>query len=148
VAGSLVSSQVNGDWIESFVLGIGLNLAVTPTLGAAGWFVRATALSASGIELALAAAFPALRDQLARRIVQLQQLDGPEQFFRAYQKRSGIIGKLVAIHPEEATSPGDEPLAAGRLLAIHPDLSLEIEGCGERIRRGRLMLAPAYPTAN
>jgi biotin-(acetyl-CoA carboxylase) ligase len=142
VAGSLVSTQVNGDRIESFVMGIGLNLAVAPGLDSTGFVGRTTALREVGIELSLAAAFTALRGHLARRITRLRQPGGPEALFRDYHRRSGTIGQRVSIYREDASSPADLPQATGRLMAIHPDLSLELEGCPERFRSGRLLLAP------
>jgi BirA family biotin operon repressor/biotin-[acetyl-CoA-carboxylase] ligase len=140
VSGSLVATQVNGEGIESFVLGIGVNVEVAPRLDANRFPGEATSLRALGIELPLPGIFDALRQALARRLDQLGTPAGPSALFADYCRRSGVVGRAVAIHPETAASPTETPLATGRLLAIHSDLSLEIEGCPGRIRSGRLSL--------
>lgn len=140
VAGSLVSSQVTGGVIDSFILGIGLNLESAPPLGNQDLAGEPTSLRASGIVMTLPEAFAGLRVALARRISQLLAPGGPEQLFTDYRQRSAVVGRLVAVFPEAAVSADKAPLAKGRLLAIHPDLSLEIEGHAERLRSGRLRL--------
>ncbi len=142
VAGSLVSTQVTGGQIDSFTLGIGLNLETAPRLGNQELAGEPTSLRAAGIALSLPAAFAGLRVALARRIAQLLSPEGPEQLFAAYRQRSRAIGRLVSVYPEAAVSADEVPLATGRLLAIHPDLSLEIEGHAERLCSGRLRLTP------
>lgn len=140
VAGSLVSTQVSGGQIDSFILGIGLNLEAAPRLGNQDLAGEPTSLRAAGIALTLPEAFASLRVALARRISQLLGPAGPEQLFMDYRQRSRVVGRLVAVYPEAAVSAGEAPLAKGRLLAIHPDLSLEIEGHAERLCAGRLRL--------
>lgn len=140
VAGSLVSSQVSGGHIDSFVLGIGLNLETAPRLGNQDLAGEPTSLRASGVALHISEAFASLRVALARRISQLLGPGGPEQLFADYRQRSRVVGRLVAVYPETAVSANEVPIATGRLLVIHPDLSLEIEGHAERLRSGRLRL--------
>lgn len=140
VAGSLVSTQVSGGQIDSFLLGIGLNLETAPRLENQDLAGEPTSLRAAGIVMTLPEAFARLRVAVARRISQLLGPAGPGQLFADYRQRSRVVGRMVAIYPETAVSAEEAPLATGRLLAIHPDLSLEIEGHAERLRSGRLRL--------
>lgn len=142
VSGSLVSTAVDGELIESFVLGIGLNVEASPRLPGHGFVPRVTCLRDAGVPLSPLAAAEGLLAALATRIAQLRDA-GPAALFDDYVRRSRIIGRQVSIYPDDASSPqGTLPMAAGRLRAIHPDLSLEIEGHSGRYRTGRLQLSP------
>ena len=145
VSGSLVSTSVNGEVIESFVLGIGLNVEATPGLPGPGFVQHVTCLRDAGVPLSLPDAVEALLVALAARIATLREA-GPAVLFEDYIRRSGVLGRQVSIYPEDASSPEVTlPVATGRLIAIHPDLSLEIEGQCGRIRAGRLQLPPYEP---
>lgn len=133
VSGSLVSTEVDGSRILSCVLGIGINLEQAPDLGADARFGGATSLKDHGIVATIQDTFHRLLDLIERRLHQLHASDGPNRLAADYRKRVGGIGRSVEIHQEGAR----DIIAAGRLLDVHPDLALEIEGVG-RIEQGRL----------
>jgi hypothetical protein len=77
---------------------------------------------------------------LSGRITQLCA-EGPEDLQRDYLARAGVVGREGSLYPEFADSPDKaSPLASGRILAVHPDLSLEFAGHTGRYQSGRLLL--------
>lgn len=143
ISGSLVSSQVVDDHIVSFVLGIGLNVATAPELDRQTHCGGATSLRQEGFEVTLVDVFQGLMKALATRIPQLREPSGRAQISHDYLGRVGGVGRLVELYPESADGFHETPLiAAGRLVAVHPDLSVEIEGSSGRSQNGRLRFAP------
>jgi biotin-(acetyl-CoA carboxylase) ligase len=133
VSGSLVSTQLDGPKVISCVLGIGINLEQAPELGVDRRFGVATSLRSHGIIATIPHVFGQLLSSIKARLDQLGAPDGASALAADYRERMGGIGRMVEIHQET----GDEILARGRLLNVHADLSLEIEGIG-RIEKGRL----------
>jgi BirA family biotin operon repressor/biotin-[acetyl-CoA-carboxylase] ligase len=137
VSGSLVSTQLDGDRISSCVLGIGLNVRRAPDLARDSLAGAATSLLACGVHPPLKTVFELLLAAIAARLAQLGTHDGPRTLYRDYRKHLGGMGRWVEILPE---SGDPRPLAVGKLLDVHEDLSLEIEGV-EAVRFGRLRFA-------
>jgi biotin-(acetyl-CoA carboxylase) ligase len=141
ISGSLVSTQVEGEQITSFVLGIGLNVGAAPTLADDAWAGPATSLAGQGIDVALPNVFRELLKTLAHRICEMRDRAGRAAIFRAYQERLGGVGSHVQVFPESFNFDSETlPIASGRLIGVHPDLSIQIEGCPELIRSGRLRM--------
>jgi len=138
VAGVLTATQSKGGRLDLVVLGIGVNVAVRPEVPPTPFVPDVGALP--GVEL------PALLretlDAVERRFRELVA-DGPASIADAYRERSVILGRRVRVYGEgipESTPAAEwpEPLAAGVVRSIEPDLSLRIDGAERPIRRGRL----------
>jgi biotin-(acetyl-CoA carboxylase) ligase len=138
VSGSLVSTQLDGGRIISCELGIGINLESAPELGLERYFGAATSLRDHGIVAAIPDVFPRLLDLIQARLTQLSSPEGASALARNYRDRVGGVGRLVEILQEQQ----EEIIAKGRLLDVHADLSLEVEGFG-RVEKGRLRFADA-----
>lgn len=140
VAGTIAATQLEGNQIESVVYGIGVNVEVVPevspnpcvpaaaslrsTLADAGWTVAKAAM--------------ALVASLDRRLHELRGGIG-EQLTAVYSNYSACIGQRVRIWPRKVQDfAATKPVAMGKLLAIHHDLTLTIEGIDEPVRDGRL----------
>lgn len=146
LAGSLVSSQVVGDQITSFVLGVGLNVGAVPELGNDQLFGGATSLRQEGLQATLAETFHGLLRTLASRIRQLAGAAGRARIQADYASRLGGIGRQVELYPEGCERRGQTPMiASGRLLQVLPDLSLLIEDSPNSFRSGRLLFVPTTP---
>ena len=142
VSGSLVSTDIRGEAIQSFVLGIGVNVESVPNLTDSGFAPRVTSLRREGMCVALSEVFDCLLVALSNRLRQLRET-GPESWFGDYHRRSGVLGRIASVFPEHASSPSDiAPLATGRVQAIHPDLSLQLDSRTESFQNGRLHLHP------
>jgi biotin-(acetyl-CoA carboxylase) ligase len=148
LSGSLVSSQVVGDQITSFVLGIGLNVGVVPELGDDQLFGGATSLKLEGLHVTLAETLQGLLRTLASRIRQMTGTAGRSRIQADYVARLGGIGRQVELYPEGCERRGQTPMiASGRLLEVRPDLSLLIEDRSNSYRSGRLRFVspPSLP---
>ena len=141
VAGVITSTLAKGERIEHAILGIGVNIAATPTLPP-GRFVQ-TPISlreaAPDALITLPVFLPVLLERLAKRHEQLVA-DGPEPLLADYVARSGVIDRQVEIW-EESAGETDSPalIAKGRVETIHADLSLQLAEQAEPIHRGRLV---------
>ncbi|GEM_PF-2135509 len=85
ILGSLVATQVDGEQITSFVLGIGLNVGAAPALADDGW-------AGQGIDVAQPTVFRELLKTLAVRIREMRDRAGRATIYRAYQERLGGVG--------------------------------------------------------
>jgi hypothetical protein len=121
------------------------SVQVVRTAGAAldgrpGFVSRATCLRESAGDVSLEEVTRALLAALSGRITQLCA-EGPEGLQRDYLARAGVVGREGSLFPEFADSPDKaSPLASGRIVAVHPDLSLEVAGHTGRFQSGRLLL--------
>jgi BirA family biotin operon repressor/biotin-[acetyl-CoA-carboxylase] ligase len=144
VGGVLVHSRSVGDTLEHAVLGIGLNVASAPVLSPTPFVLGTTSLAAHGIVASLATILERVLDHLARRWQSLAS-DGAEPLVAAYAAASAIVGQEVVVFDEAwAPEPGTPPFAAGRVVRIRPDLSLELADTDAPIRHGRLARRTAW----
>lgn len=136
VSGGLTATHIQGDWIESVVFGIGVNVAVAPKLKKSP--LKATSLAPFGVDLGTLSFL--LMQHLDRQVQKLIQLD-TAAIFSAYRNYADFIGRAVKIWPESAeTCAGDpaQPLHGGVVEELLPDLSLRLDTLAEPVRRGRM----------
>ena len=155
VAGILAYTQAREATVTSVILGIGLNVETTPPVDrtpfapAVGCLRElAGGLDAYGRTARAARRGPlldALLDALDRNYRVLLS-EGFRPLLDRYRKRSVVLGREVTICSEDSEW---EPtvLAEGRVRAMGEDLELYLEGRREPVRRGRLVLGRAVPTA-
>jgi biotin-(acetyl-CoA carboxylase) ligase len=141
VGGVISATHVQGDLVAHLLLGIGVNVAASPAVPrdprvpAAGSLAALAGADAPGLrELAFA-----LLRELDRAIDDLVAGRGAD-LVAAYQERSVVVGREVAIWPVAEDAPAGEPLLRGRVLAVRDDLGLELEGHAEAVYVGRLTL--------
>lgn len=144
IAGVLTTTQTRGRRVEAVTLGIGLNVDRAPVVEPTPFVPRTGALRHcdGGEAVRLHQVLRCLLDALGRRHRELLT-GGGDDLYRAYRDASLVPGRRVRIWPEGqgervAGGPWPAPLAAGRVLAIEPDLSLRIEECDEPVCGGRL----------
>ncbi|MFO7546016.1 MAG: biotin--[acetyl-CoA-carboxylase] ligase [Trueperaceae bacterium] len=144
VAGVLTTTQLQAGRVRHAVIGIGVNVAVTPPLPAekraapAGCLGNTDARFAA--EDAWAMLLPALLRALERGRADLVGGHGDE-LFEAYRARAAFLGKHVTIWPVEEHAFGvGAPIARGRVQDLLPDLSLVLEGNAEPVRMGRMTI--------
>ena len=143
VCGVITSTLAKGERIEHVVLGIGVNIAITPELPS-GKFVQ---LPCSLREFApdtlitLPAILAILLKSLAKRHKQLLE-HGPGALHNDYVHHSCVIGRKVEVWEETAGECDNAKLiASGRVTDILPDLSLRLDAVAEPVQRGRLIFA-------
>ncbi len=144
LAGVLTASQALEESITLAVLGIGLNVAVTPEVPPTMFVPKVTSLAEQGIACDLSVACLALLDALARRWQGLLAR-GTAELFAAYRDASVVLGRSVTVWDEgldESVPPAawPPPLARGVVTGIGDDLTLRIAGLAEPVGRGRLAL--------
>ena len=141
LSGALTHTEVVDGRITGVAYGIGLNVEVAPngiadaSVGAATSLKSHSATKAHASDVGL--------NLLACLGVRLSQLSkGAEALILdAYRRLSICIGRHVAIAGDaQFGEPSDRIVGEGKLLGIYPDLSLEIEGCVEPVRSGRIVL--------
>ena len=143
VSGVITSTLAKGELIEHAILGIGVNIAATPTLQP-GRFVQPPVClreAAPDALITLPVFLPVLLERLAKRHEQLLT-GGPGPLLRDYTALSCVIGREVEIW-EETAGETDSPklITKGMVEAIHEDLALALEGQAEQVHRGRLVFA-------
>lgn len=149
VAGVLTSTQVLGERITHFVMGIGLNVACSPDIPRTPFVPAITSLAEAGLHLSLTEALLTLLTSLADCWARLQE-DGPDTLFSAYRAHSLVIGRRVCIwdesagerEPDEGLPP---PRVCGTVRDIGSDLCLYMEGSDLPVTRGRLAFAEQVP---
>lgn len=136
VAGVLTSTQIQGSLVQRAVFGIGINVAQAPELDPTPFVPRAGDLS--HFQIALPDLLHALIDAMDEGVRTLRS-SGSDILFEAYRARAAFLDKSVTIWPDDL-SPSEEarPIARGRVLDLHPDLSLSIEGHPNLVRKGRM----------
>lgn len=134
IAGVLAWGQTEGTRLDSIVLGIGLNVEITPTGVRDEAVERATAVSALTAGVGLGDAFSVLVRHLS---------DGYRMFISGnmasmvarYRARSVALGRKVRWVPDG--DPVGEQVE-GRAVHVADDLALVIEGRAEPLRSGRI----------
>jgi biotin-(acetyl-CoA carboxylase) ligase len=143
IAGVLAATQIKDRTIQSIILGIGLNIVACPNLEPTIFVPEGGCLNDApgGEVVTLERVLPAVLDAVARRYRTLIE-KGPHELLAEYRRLSLVTGRAVRVWNEDLL-PGrqggwPEPLAAGIVRDIAPDLSLLIEGCDDPVTRGRL----------
>ena len=143
VSGVITSTLAKSELIEHTILGIGVNIAATPTLQP-GLFVQPPVClreAAPDALITLPVFLPVLLERLAKRHEQLLTA-GLGPLLRDYTALSCVIGREVEIW-EETAGETDSPnlITKGTVEAIHDDLALALKGQSEPVHRGRLVFA-------
>jgi len=151
IAGVLTVTQTSGNRLDHAILGVGLNVAVTPSLPTTPFVPAVGSLQgeAAGRNLTLSKMLQAVLNAIASRYQELLQ-QGPEPLFTAYREACLVLGRRVCIWAEEqVTSPDPAvwppPMASGVVVDIAHDLSLRLHGHKQWVTKGRLALAEACP---
>jgi biotin-(acetyl-CoA carboxylase) ligase len=142
VGGVLAGSVCRGDSLEVAVLGVGVNVAHTPSIQRTPFVPAANCLNEAGSDTTLAQFTWCLLEKLAERHDALLN-DGPAGLLRAYRQASCVVGRRVRVWDESvddlaALHAKPAPLAAGVVESIGADLSLRMEEQRAPLARGRL----------
>ena len=140
VAGTIAATELEGDRIESVVYGIGVNVETIPEVEPNPCVPAAASLKSTLPDAGwnVAKATTALVASLGRRLAEMRGGIG-EQLTDVYTRFSACIGQEVRVWPRKVSDfAGTDPIAVGKLRAIHPDMTLTIEGVDEPVRDGRL----------
>ena len=136
VAGVLTATHLKKQMVECAVFGLGVNVARAPAVEPTP-FVPATGSLASH-----AVPVPRLLTEVVRALdtgMRLLRADGSDSLYRRYCDLSDVIGRTVRLWPEESVDGSESPpFAEGRVIALNPDLSLQLEGRDTPVRGGRL----------
>jgi biotin-(acetyl-CoA carboxylase) ligase len=143
IGGVLAYTQTQGQVVTSAVLGIGLNVEVTPAVEPTPFVPSIACLQEfirGGKHGSLATLVGRLLATLNRNYRELLQ-GGYRSLLERYRQRSTVTGELCTICTEESDH---EPrvIAVGRLAAIGDGLELYVDGHRRPITRGRLLLGP------
>jgi BirA family biotin operon repressor/biotin-[acetyl-CoA-carboxylase] ligase len=145
VGGVLTASQTQGDAVTAVVVGIGLNVAIAPSVPPTPFVPSVGSLALAGSPLTWQDAWPAVLDALGRRLVETAR-HGPASLLQAYRDASLVVGREVCVFedaepPAEGSGGPPRLLRRGLVRAIRDDLSLLLEGQDEPVTRGRLAFA-------
>ena len=141
VCGVITSTLAKGERIEHAVLGIGINIAITPELPSGKFVQPPSSLHefAPDTLITLPAILPILLKSLTNRYKQLLE-HGPGALHNDYVHHSCVIGRKVEVWEETAGECDNAKLiASGRVTDILPDLSLRLDAVAEPVHRGRLI---------
>lgn len=147
VAGAITATRIQGDTIEHAMLGIGFNVETCPPLPPSPSVPEATCLRRLPelAEVQFCPAATALLRACWSRVQYLKEC-GFRPMLSDYRARSACLGRPVSIWPDSEFTSGIEkhhPIAAGRLIAIYDDLSLQIQGVEQPVYTGRLRMETA-----
>lgn len=141
LGGVLAYTQTRDRTVTSAVLGIGLNVEVTPTVELTP-FVPAVSsirgLAADGASVTQRVMLGLLLGALQRNY-DLLLLAGCRPLLERYRQRSTIIGRECTVCTDESDME-IETIASGRVVAIGDGLELHLEGEERPITRGRLLI--------
>jgi len=140
IGGVLTSARSQDGRIRSAVLGIGLNVAVAPTVPPTPFTTGVTCLRDCMPlpEDGLTQILRLLLSALAERFEELVR-KGPKPLLDAYRAASLVLGREVEIRPDGQPAG---PHRRGRVLGIGPDLALTLTDGPEPVTVGRLILLP------
>jgi len=156
VAGVLAYTQTRGATVTSVVLGIGVNVEVTPAVVPTAFVPAATSLrehTGSADEPGadrgpeLGASMPrVLRGVLNAIATNYEALleHGYRPLVDRYRARSAVLGREVLLSSDEADEV-PRVFASGRVVGIGDGLELRLEGHSDPIDRGRLILGARLP---
>ncbi|MFT4691597.1 MAG: biotin-(acetyl-CoA carboxylase) ligase [Limisphaerales bacterium] len=140
VAGTLAASQLDGGVVESVTYGIGVNVDIVPDVPGDPFVPRAGSLKSTLPEAGwtVGKVLVELIRSLGQRVIELRS-EVAEQLATVYVRQSACIGEDVRVWARKVSDCSSEaPIASGKLLAIHDDLSIRIEGHEQPITAGRL----------
>ncbi len=144
IAGVLTVIQSRGDRLATVLLGIGLNVQVTPAVEPTVFVPEVTCLRevGGGDGPSLPVALEGVLRAVARRLDELHR-HGPDRLLQAYREASLVIGRRVRIWDEGLAGvalAADLPPARiiGTVRAIDRNLALTIDGHAEPVGQGRL----------
>jgi BirA family biotin operon repressor/biotin-[acetyl-CoA-carboxylase] ligase len=141
VGGVLAYTQTQGQTVTSAVLGVGLNVEVTPAVEPTP-FVPAVSslrdLAGDGPSISLRILLGRLLDALRSNYELLLQ-SGYQPLLERYRRHSTVTGRHCTVCTEESDLVADV-VAAGRLTAIGDGLELHLEGYEAPFTRGRLLV--------
>ncbi len=144
VAGVLAAVHSQGTRLTAAVLGIGINVAVSPPVSPTVFVPRVTCLQEQvhGRGVSLGQVLKCLLEALAARVVELENR-GAGPLVAAYRAHCDTVGRSVAVWPEgvpDASRRGDlpPPVAAGEALRLDDDLALHVAGAPHPLYGGRL----------
>ena len=125
------------------MLGIGVNIAITPELPSGKFVQPPSSLRefAPDTLITLPTILAILLKSLAKRHKQLLER-GPNELYDDYVHHSCVIGRKVEVWEETGGECDNAKLiASGRVTNILPDLSLRLDTCTEPVQHGRLIFA-------
>lgn len=143
VSGVLTHTQVQGDVVTGAVLGIGLNVEITPAVGANS-FVSRTASLHDFVSDSQACNQKNVFNMLVKHLSENYErflLNGYMDLLNIYRERSVVIGEEVSIR-EDSVDPDPPEIARGKVTGIGDNLELYLEGIAEPITKGRLRMIP------
>jgi biotin-(acetyl-CoA carboxylase) ligase len=136
VSGVLTSTHVQGERVERAIFGIGINVAVAPSIEPTPFVPAAGSLAEYNVSVPTV--LDALIGQLDSLVAQLKE-GGSSSLFPRYRALADFIDREVSIWPESCDDwRSARPLLSGRVIDLLPDLSLVIEGQADPIRKGRM----------
>lgn len=143
LGGVLVATRVQGRRLRQALVGIGVNVVQAPALPSGPRALPAVSLaeldpegpSGQGAD-AWTTLLPLVLEELETHRQRLQAGEA-KAIVDDYRRRAVFLGREVSIWQEEETGG---LVAQGRVRALHDDLSLELDGHGDLIRRGRMVL--------
>jgi BirA family transcriptional regulator, biotin operon repressor / biotin---[acetyl-CoA-carboxylase] ligase len=143
VGGVLAHTQSRGAEVTGVILGIGINVEVTPDVAPTAFVPSAGSLrdhAPDARAARLAEVFRAVLAALARNYSLLLDL-GYAPLVARYRARSSVLGREVVVSDD---TPDQVPhvVAAGRVTAIGDGLELILDGGARLVRGGRLVVAP------
>jgi biotin-[acetyl-CoA-carboxylase] ligase BirA-like protein len=141
VSGVLAHTQSQGGFVTGAILGIGLNVEVTPEVERDAFVPGAACLRDFVPEpraCNLGLAFERLTRVLERNY-RLLEANGFRQLLDAYRSRSLVLNREVMIHADACEAPVTEPVT-GTVMAIGDNLELYLAGRVDPVVRGRLIL--------
>lgn len=140
VGGVLAHTQTRGSTVTSVVLGIGLNVEVTPEVAPTPFVPRVGSLrgfAPAPAAVRLEPVLQALLGALQRRYEELLAEGWPPIVAR-YRERSLLLGRRVTISADDPDQCV-RPLASGRVTGIGDGLELHLEGLEKGIWQGRVV---------
>ena len=136
VSGVLTATHVQGATVERAVFGIGVNVARAPEIEPTPFVPSAGSLADYGVSAATV--FSALIGEMDAGLAILRTV-GSKPLYENYRDMADFIGREITIWPEHCEDwRTSEPLFSGQIRSLREDLSLEIEGLDEPVRKGRL----------
>ncbi len=137
VGGVLSATHLTGPLVSYLLVGIGINLARTPELARHPSAPPAGSLADGAVAPDHAALTLALLAELDAAVAQLRA-GGGDELVAAYRRYSTVVGRHVAIWPVADDPTPRAPLVTGHVVALRPDLAIELEGHSEPLYGGRL----------
>ena len=141
ICGVLANTKTMGNIITGAVLGIGLNVEITPqippgrlNLSAASLFDFVTEKNYCSQKIILDRLINTLDDNYQRLLKNKYS-----NLLNIYQERSFVIGKRVRVFSDTPTEQSEE-IAQGKVTGLGDNLELLIEGMDHPITAGRIVI--------